>query len=327
MKNILFIIIILFCTACNHSPERLGLPDEPELERLLREDPDSLASMLESRNDIFELSEEDRMDYVYWLTRAHFAGGRNLVNDTLIHQVVDYYEKKASPRVVNSYVLAAEQDQEQTFNFSDGTSMTRYDNGLPGNISENYHNFSLNYNLLDDGKYYFSATVRYSINDDERMSYFNQTNSLFPDQKSKVLQGANTYQKLPSIDLYYLHNLRNRQTLIFNIVGTYINSKLYQQYEEFKNNETIVDIISDVVGNKYSVIGEGIYEKIFDNSHRFTAGIKHTQSYTNNEYLGDVNSLTKLNQAETYLYAEYSGKIKKFSYTGGVGVSRMLIRQ
>lgn len=218
-------------------------------------------------------------------------------------------------------------DQEQTFIFSDGMVLKRYDKGLPGDNSENYHHFSFNYSLLHGDKSYFNATVRYSMQDDERMSHYNQTNSLYPGRQSGVRQGADTYQKLPSLDLYYSRNLKNKQTLIFNVVGTYIDSKLNQQYKEVKDEETITNIISDVKGEKYSIIGEGIYEKVFVNSNRFTAGLKHTRSHVKNEYLGTVNSLTKMDQAETYLYGEYSGRRDKFSYTGGVGVLRMSIKQ
>ena len=218
-------------------------------------------------------------------------------------------------------------DEERTFNFEDGSSMQRFDKGIPGSMSENQHKISLNYNLLDNGKYYFNATLRHTILEDDKMRRSSQYTSLDPTDITNIHQGANSLQQLPSLDLYYMRNLKNKQTVVLNVVGTYINTATNQKYEERNNAQTITDIISDVEGKKYSVIGEGIYEKTFENSNRFTAGLKHTQAFANNEYTGTVYSLTKMDQTETYTYAEYSGKKNKLSYTGGIGLSRSWARQ
>lgn len=217
-------------------------------------------------------------------------------------------------------------DRTTTFNFADGTSMTRFDKGEPGDFSENSHNISLNYNLMDD-KYFFNATMRYRHSSDDKKYVSNQHTSLNPSAITRVNQGADYRQNLPSLDLYYSRSLKNNQTLIFNVVGTYINSTVNQVYLEKKDNEVITDILSDVDGKKYSIIGEGIYEKSFQSGGRFTAGLKHNQGFTNNKYSGTVNSSSEMDQSETYLYAEYSGKIKKFNYTAGVGLNRTWISQ
>lgn len=216
--------------------------------------------------------------------------------------------------------------QERTFNFSDGSSYKRYDVGIPGDYKEVFHKVGLYYNLMDD-KYFFSATIRGNFDDWYGLNYSNQHNSITPDEITSVFQGGTTKKYIPSLDLYYARFLKNNQTLILNVVGTYINSDVGQQYQEEKNNQQITDIISDVDGEKYSIIGEGIYEKIFENSSRFTGGFKHTQAYTNNKYTGNVKNTTKMDQMESYLYAEYAGNINKFNYTGGIGVSRSWAKQ
>lgn len=218
-------------------------------------------------------------------------------------------------------------DQERTFNFADGSQIKRIDKGLPTDMSENSHNIRLNYNLLDDGKYYFNATLRYSLMDDDKMSRSRQYISTLPEDITNVYQGSDTRQHLPSIDLYYSRTLKNRQTLVFNLVGTYINSDISQKYEEKENDLLINDIVSDINGKKYSIIGEGIYEKMFENGGRFTAGLKHTQAFANNDYSGTVTSHTKMDQADSYIYAEYARKVGKFSYIGGAGLARSWAKQ
>ena len=114
---------------------------------------------------------------------------------------------------------------------------------------------------------------------------------------------------------------------MFNVVGTYISSTIDQIYEEKKGEEVISDIISDVKGDKYSVIGEGIYEKTFENEGRFTVGIRHAQAFAENDYTGTVSTQTKMDQADSYAHAEYAGRKNKFRYIGGIGVSRSWAKQ
>jgi hypothetical protein len=217
-------------------------------------------------------------------------------------------------------------DKVSRFNFSDGEEMVRYDNGVPGKWKENAHLFTLNYSLLDENNY-FNASVKHSITDMNKLTYTNQYTSLDPSRVTSVHQGAKTLQHLPSVDLYYLRSLKNNQTLIFNVLGTYINSNIDQIYEETKDQKLITDIISDVDGKKYSIIGEGIYEKTFENNNRFTAGLKYMQAFADNTYTGTINSVAKMDQSESYAYAEYSGKVNKFSYMGGVGLSQSWTKQ
>lgn len=217
-------------------------------------------------------------------------------------------------------------DKVTHFRFSDNNEMIRYDNGIPGDWKENFHLFTLNYSFLDE-KNYFNAAVKYSLTDMNKMTYTHQHTSLDPSRITSVHQGVKTVQHLPSVDLYYFHSLKENQALIFNAVGTYINSNIDQIYEETKDEELITDIISDVDGKKYSIIGEGIYEQTFDNNNRFLAGLKHMQAFANNKYIGTINSLTKMNQSESYAYIEYSGKIDNLSYMGGAGISRSWTKQ
>ncbi|MDR0744179.1 MAG: outer membrane beta-barrel protein [Tannerella sp.] len=218
-------------------------------------------------------------------------------------------------------------NEERTFNFSDGSRMTRFSEGSPGDLSEDTHQTSFNYNLLEEGKYYFNAALRHSFSKEEKMRYSTQYTSLNTTDRTSTYQGSNSFQHLPSVDVYYIRSLKNKQNIILNVVGTYIHSDIDQLYEEKRSGEVINDIVSIVDGDKYSIIGEGIYEKTFENAGRFTTGIKHTQAFADNDYSGTVRTRTKMDQADTYLYVEYAGKRDKFNYTGGAGLSRSQAKQ
>ncbi|MCL2650653.1 MAG: hypothetical protein FWD60_06465 [Candidatus Azobacteroides sp.] len=104
----LFIPCCLFAlAACNSSHNKML--KEESLEKMLKENPDSLAKVLEEKINLNELSAKDKADYAYWLTKTHEKQRRSLMNDSLIHYAVAYYKKTESPHLLDASLLAADQ--------------------------------------------------------------------------------------------------------------------------------------------------------------------------------------------------------------------------
>ena len=105
-------LILLFCmfffVACQPSGMQ-QMPEEATMERILQENPDSLANLLEEIINPFMLPEMQKADYARWLTKTHLRQGRSLMNDTLIHYSVEYYKKADYEHLLEAYLLAAEQ--------------------------------------------------------------------------------------------------------------------------------------------------------------------------------------------------------------------------
>lgn len=220
----------------------------------------------------------------------------------------------------------ARKEALETYNFGDGMNMQRVLNGIPTYIMETTHNTSLNYSLVEADKYYFNATLRYSFTKERKKSHSLLYEKRTPEQITDVRSGGESRSHLPSLDLYYMRTLKNKQTITANIVGTYINTDANQNYTEKEEEEVLSDVLSNVLGKKYSLIGEGIYEKNWDFG-RLSSGVKHSQAWTDNTYAGTVGGNTRMKQSETYLFAEFSGKLKRLNYMGGVGVARSWFKQ
>lgn len=220
----------------------------------------------------------------------------------------------------------ARKEALETYNFGDGMNMQRVLNGIPTYIMETTHNTSLNYSLVEADKYYFNATLRYSFTKERKKSHSLLYEKQTPEQITDVRSGGESRSHLPSLDLYYMRTLKNKQTITANIVGTYINTDANQNYTEKEEEEVLSDVLSNVLGKKYSLIGEGIYEKNWDFG-RLSSGVKHSQAWTDNTYAGTVGGNTRMKQSETYLFAEFSGKLKRLNYMGGVGVARSWFKQ
>lgn len=102
------------------------------------------------------------------------------------------------------------------------------------------------------------------------------------------------------------------------------SERTYLEYVD--PNNPFSNILTDIDGKKYSFIGEGIYTRAFEKLN-FSAGLKHSQMKTENTYSGTTSTLSDMMQSETYGFAEVVGKVKKFSYSAGVGVNRSWFKE
>lgn len=193
--------------------------------------------------------------------------------------------------------------------------------GEPTKVKYDNVNLNLNYSYQDNDKQLLNIALR--------NGYSNTPHSM-SDRISTLHEGNLSYSisdlsssktVIPSMDIYYQRNLKNKQTIYADVVVSYLDSKNERTFMQKSQTGTDTDIYSHTKGEKYSVIGEGIYEKQFSKG-KFTGGIKHTQAYLENRYSGNISNRISMNTAETYLFAEYQSKIKALDYTVGIGTMR-----
>ena len=219
-------------------------------------------------------------------------------------------------------------DRDETFVFEDGKQYHRHAHTETDGQKRFEEAASLTYNLQDNDKYMFNASLNlFHYNDPAHRFYAKLHTEEFPNIQTDRRETGHNRGLLPSVDLYYQRNLKNKQFLALNAVGTFIGTKNRNTYAEYLNDEKIVDYQSGANGEKYSLILEGIYEKGFDNGGRLSAGIKHTQGCTNNIYDGTLYFQTKMKQADTYGYTQYNGKWNKLTYSLGMGATHSWFRQ
>lgn len=206
--------------------------------------------------------------------------------------------------------------------------LRRLEEGIPTQFRDKQLNTALNYSLQDLDKYYLNVALRYNYQDTP--NGFTDRNSTLSSSDNDIPLGIKDHStwnsKSPSLDVYFQKNLKNDQLLIFEVVGTYIDSRSTRLYQESRKGNVLTDIFSDIVGDKYSLIAEGIYEKRMKES-KLSTGIRHSQSYTENAYAGNIVAATGMNLAETYVYAEYQIKKSKMNYTLGLGAMRTYYTQ
>ena len=216
----------------------------------------------------------------------------------------------------------------ETYNFSTGTIENR-EVGEPTRFKMNPVNIGLTYNWTNGEKNMLQISLRDNMNftpyaQSNRDTYLYQATDSFAIHDHESSKSIS-----PSLDIYYEHNLPNDNHLYFDVVGTYINSSNDRRFEQTPLGETVADttdVTSRVRGNKYSLIGEAIYEKDWENI-GLTVGVRHNQQWMENTYLGSASATVNMTTAETYAFAEVQQRVKQFSYAVGIGAMHTYIEQ
>ena len=212
----------------------------------------------------------------------------------------------------------------ETFIYPDHTLQNR-EMGNPTKFKFDKMNLSISYNYAND---------RNMLNITFRNSYDNTPNS-FSDRNSTLYQDDIEYDisynqrsksYIPSLDIYYQLNLKNDRRLYLDVVGTYLKSSNDSRYSMTNDAITPDEIISHVDGEKYSIIGEAIYEMPLWNG-TFTAGTKYNQSRTQNIYDGNISSKVNMEMSEAYMFAEFRSHVNKLNYIIGIGGMRTYYEQ
>ena len=199
----------------------------------------------------------------------------------------------------------------ETYNFSTGTIENR-EVGEPTRFKMNPMNIALTYNWTNGEK----NMLQISLRDNMNFTPYAQSN-----RDTYLYQGTDSF----AIE----HNLPDDNHLYFDVVGTYINSSNDRRFEQLPLGETVADttdVLSRVKGNKYSLIGEAIYEKDWENI-GLTVGVRHNQQWVENTYLGSADATVNMTTAETYAFAEVQQRVKQFSYAVGIGAMHTYIEQ
>lgn len=248
---------------------------------------------------------------------------------------------KSSLSLVSGYaprIVLWTRSNSETYHFSEtGLTPTMVENteqGEPTRFKSNPVMVGLTYNWTNGDKNMLNITLR------DNMDF---TPNERTDRDSRLMQHTDTFEvhdhestrsHAPAIDIYFQQSMPRKQKIYLNAVGTYINSSTSRHFLQKPLGSTIgetTDVSSAVEGNKYSIIGEAIYEKEWDKI-TLTAGARHDYQWVENNYIVESaaspsESRVSMTTAETYAFAEAKQRFDKFSYIVGIGVMHTYIAQ
>lgn len=128
----------------------------------------------------------------------------------------------------------------------------------------------------------------------------------------------------PIADLYLWKQLKNKQEIAINIVGTgFLTSNDYSKKEYGTDGALILEDDMLEKNRKISLIGEANYSAEIKNG-RFNAGYSiETNRLTSNVDNSFENVEYTTSFLKNYIYSEYSGKKGNFSYKASLGLSNI----
>ncbi len=212
-------------------------------------------------------------------------------------------------------------DESKTFLYPDGSELHRDFEGISVPFKYTDQDIELSYNYTQPDKRVINVVFRNNIYNapNRDLSYIiKEDNQSDLSSYMRVKDKSHT----PALDLYYQETLRNNQNLTFNVVGTHISTDYFRDYSEFTDPmNPLSQYTYGVDGDRYSLIGEGVYVKRFQKA-RFTSGLQFKQAYTRNTYTGDIGQTTSMHTSDWYAYTELRAQLGHLTYLAGVGVSR-----
>lgn len=299
-------------------------------------------------NDIIRIEYHDNPGLRYggaaavldYITRRHESGGSfygNLMNSFVtawgndhIGARVDHKKSEFTLTYRMNYrdFYSMWRSNQEEFNFPDGSNFSRNEKGLPGRSKFTESWIYGSYNYLDPDKHYLNVTAIFYDYKQPKRDYVSELSTISKEgrQTLDMIDNTTNGNRIPYLDLYYQFTINKKQVIIANVVSTYMNTKNTRLYQERADDVVVSNYFSGAKSNRYSIIGEGIYENTMDFG-RLSAGIKHLQAYTDNKYTGDFQTKARMDEAETALYAEFQKKIKKFTYTVGIRGTRTYVNQ
>lgn len=220
-------------------------------------------------------------------------------------------------------------DKEEFFNLGDRT-VHRIQEGLYYRNCYTINNISLTYNLYTPDEYTLNIAFRNNLTNRPRNGGLNKMYDADAPEDylySRTDYGTRNYT--PSLDVFFSKKMKHGQEFQMNVVGTIISTKSNRRYIEYEEGgkENQVDYITNIDGNKKSLWGELIYSKTFK-SVIVSAGLRHDQSYTHNEYTGNNNpTVSSMNLATSSAFMDISGRLKGINYLLSLGGTRSFFKE
>ena len=218
-------------------------------------------------------------------------------------------------------------DEIDNYTMLDNTLFSIEKKGTTSELKKHTHNSQLNYTSYIHEQSVFNAVLRF-VSENNPINIQNQIVTETNYYEYNLIRDVSDNFISPSLDLYYQLKTDNNQSFTTNIVGTYISSDYSYSQKEFdlSMENQIDEYAYKALGEKYSLITDFIYEKMFNNIN-FSSGLQYTQNYLENQYQSVEKSTSKMVNSNYYLYSQIKGNILQLNYMTGIGISSQNYKQ
>lgn len=211
-------------------------------------------------------------------------------------------------------------DYQETFTYTDGSSLTRTETPLGGNIDNTFGRLWGAYSYIkpDTTVFYVQAGVNPTFSNDWKS---NGLLSLSDGSEDILLTDSHGDKGItPKFSVYLEQHFNHRQTLVVDFNASFYNGKSYSDYVEQIPSETdyLTDIHTMIKDRNQAYAIEADYIKNWRTS-RFTVGASYTANRNRSQYDNLGGEIFHQRQDKVYFFAEYFQRINKVTLTAGLG--------
>lgn len=216
--------------------------------------------------------------------------------------------------------VKSHRDYKETFNYPDGSSLTRTESPLGGHVDNTFGRIMGSYSYIkpDTTTIYLGVSVDPSAPD-----YWESKGLLsLSDGSDDIIltESRGTKGTTPKISAYFEHNFSNKQTFVVDFNSSFYFGKSYSDYiERLPNSSNNLTDIHTLIKDRNQAYGvEANYIKKWRNS-RLTTGVSYTANRNRSTYENLGGEIFHQRQDKIYFFSEYFQRINKVTLTVGVG--------
>lgn len=217
--------------------------------------------------------------------------------------------------------IKTHRDYTETFNYPDGTSLTRNEISRGGSLDNTMSNAWASYSYIKPDTTVFMAefSLNQNITDKWRYNGLMRLSDGSDDILLTDLHGSKG--GTPSLSLYLQQTLPRKQMLVVNFSSSFYFGRSFSDYiEQIPDaRRYLTDIHTSIKDRNQVYAIEGDYINNW-NSGRFTAGVSYTANRNRSRYENLDGEVFHQRQDKVYLYAEYFRRFGKWTATAGMGV-------
>lgn len=216
--------------------------------------------------------------------------------------------------------LSVYRDYAEKFKYPDGSSLSRTEEALGGNLSNTFGDAHLSYSYVkpDTTTIYVSLYAERNFNTEDEHNGLMTMSDNRPQILLQDISGQNG--TTPYFNAYLEQRLPHNQSIIVDMGASWYMGRAYSTYVErdATAKNVITDVTTDIYDRNQSYAIEANYLKRWKYG-RLTAGASYQYKRNRSQYDNIEGAIYHQRQDNAYFFSEYFHRINKVSLTAGLG--------
>ena len=216
--------------------------------------------------------------------------------------------------------IKAHREYEETFTYPNGTSLTRKETPLGGELDNSQGAAWITYNYIKPDTTIFYVSLHANRNFSDKWQFNGLLNLSNGDDDIDLMDSSGRICTTPSFSAYLEQHFAHKQTLVVDFSTSMYAGHSYSDYvEKYPGSTHLINDIHTYIKDRNQAYGlEANYIKQWRAS-RFTAGASYTANRNRSTYENLDGAVFHQRQDKAYFFAEYFHRINKVTLTGGIG--------